>query len=217
MNMIHRTYFTQTAREIFLKTLHCTQPAAVAGMLTPLSPASGLNCPKAVLYMNYPAGAALALTWKPAICACVKKDGPLRLLFRPHIPAFTLRLMKLRLMRLPFPLFCYTAAGWHDDKFYVPAVRIEQDVRQESAGYDDAKIKSGTEHLLEAYPHNRLVKHLMENCCLTYNCPAARNLSLARWECPIPYITGLQCQLYRLHFVSAAGRNHSLYTRQAYL
>ncbi len=84
------------------------------------------------------------------------------------------------------PLFCYTAAGWHDDKFYVPAVRIEQDVRQESAGYDDAKITSGTQHLLEAYPHNRLVKHLMENCCLTYKCPAARNLSLSRWECPIP-------------------------------
>jgi len=84
------------------------------------------------------------------------------------------------------PLFCYTATGWHNEKFYVPAVRIEQDVRQESAGYDNAKIKSGTEHLLEAYPHNRLVKHLMENCCLTYNCPAARNLSLARWECPVP-------------------------------
>jgi len=84
------------------------------------------------------------------------------------------------------PLFCYTAAGWYNEKFYVPAVRIEQDVRQESAGYDNAKIKSGTLHLLEAYPHNRLVKHLMENCCLTYNCPAARNLSLARWECPVP-------------------------------
>ena len=84
------------------------------------------------------------------------------------------------------PLFCYTAAGWYNSTFYVPAVRIEQDVRQESAGYDNAKIKSGTEHLLQHYPHNRLVKHLMENCCLTYNCPAARNLSLARWECPVP-------------------------------
>ncbi len=84
------------------------------------------------------------------------------------------------------PLFCYTAAGWYSNQFYVPAVRIEQDIRQESAGYDDAKIKSGTADLLEAYPHNRLVKHLMQNCCLTYNCPAARNLSLARWECPIP-------------------------------
>jgi pyruvate-formate lyase-activating enzyme len=84
------------------------------------------------------------------------------------------------------PLFCYTAAAWFDDTFYVTAVRIEKDIRQECAGYDDKKIKSGTEHLLEAYPHNRLVKHLMENCCMTYNCPAARNFSLHRWECPIP-------------------------------
>ena len=84
------------------------------------------------------------------------------------------------------PLFCYTAAGWHNNQFYVTAVRIEQDIRQECAGYDDTKIKSGTQNLLETYPHNRLVKHLMENCCMTYNCPAARNFSLSRWECPVP-------------------------------
>src|SRR4051812_19182954 len=84
------------------------------------------------------------------------------------------------------PLFCYTAAGWYNDKFYVPAVRIEKDIRQECEGYDDNKIKQGAQHLLQAYPHNRLVKHLMENCCLTYHCPAARNFSLHRWECPVP-------------------------------
>ena len=84
------------------------------------------------------------------------------------------------------PLYCYTAAGWFDDKFYVPAVRIEQDIRQEAKGYDDQKIKEGVEHLLETYPHNRLVKHLAENCALTYHCPAARNYFLGRWECPIP-------------------------------
>lgn len=84
------------------------------------------------------------------------------------------------------PLFCYTAAGWLNDKTYVPAVRIEKDIRQENAGYNDQKIKQGTNHLLEAYPNNRLVKHLMENCCMTYNCPAARNFSLGRWECPVP-------------------------------
>lgn len=84
------------------------------------------------------------------------------------------------------PLFCYTAVGWQDNKFYVPAVRIEQDIRQECSGYDDEKIKIGARHLLQAYPHNRLVKHLMENCCMTYKCPAARNFSLGRWECPVP-------------------------------
>lgn len=84
------------------------------------------------------------------------------------------------------PLFCYTAAAWHNEKFYVTAVRIEQDIRQECAGYDADKIEVGTKSLLENYSNNRLVKHLMENCCMTYNCPAARNFSLGRWECPVP-------------------------------
>lgn len=84
------------------------------------------------------------------------------------------------------PLFCYTAAAWFEDRFYVPAVRIEQDIRQECSGYDDTQIQSGVEVLLHAYPHNRLVKHLAENCCLTYHCPAARNYFIGRWECPVP-------------------------------
>lgn len=84
------------------------------------------------------------------------------------------------------PLFCYTAAGWHNDVFYVPAIRIEQDIRQECAGFDDIKIQEGLAVSLNAYPNNRLVKHLVENCCLTYHCPAARNYFMGRWECPIP-------------------------------
>lgn len=84
------------------------------------------------------------------------------------------------------PLFCYTAVGWMNAKNYVPAVRIEKDIRQEAAGFDSDAIELGTAHLLKAYPENRLVKHLMENCCMTYHCPAARNFSLGRWECPVP-------------------------------
>ena len=84
------------------------------------------------------------------------------------------------------PLFCYVAAGWLDDKFYVPAVRIERDIRQEARGYDDAKVQHGVEVMMNAYPHNRLVKHLAENCALTYDCPAAKNYFMGRWECPIP-------------------------------
>jgi pyruvate-formate lyase-activating enzyme len=84
------------------------------------------------------------------------------------------------------PLFCYTAAGWYNNKTYVTALRIEQDIRQEYAGYDDDKIAKGSKWLIENYPNNRLVQHLMENCCNTYNCPAARNFALARWECPVP-------------------------------
>jgi MoaA/NifB/PqqE/SkfB family radical SAM enzyme len=84
------------------------------------------------------------------------------------------------------PLFCYTAVGWLDGKFYVPATRIEDDIRQESGGFDDKKVKQGVKTLVEAYPHNRLVQHLADNCALTYHCPAARNYFMGRWECPIP-------------------------------
>lgn len=84
------------------------------------------------------------------------------------------------------PLFCYTAAGWYNDKFFVPAVRIEKDVRQESEGFINEKIKDGVANYLSAYPHNRLVKHLADNCCNTYHCPAARNYFMGRWECPVP-------------------------------
>lgn len=84
------------------------------------------------------------------------------------------------------PLFCYTAVGWYDEKFFVPAMRIEQDIRQESAGFDIVKVEQGVSQMLKNYPHNRLVQHLANNCALTYHCPAARNYFIGRWECPIP-------------------------------
>lgn len=84
------------------------------------------------------------------------------------------------------PLFCYTAAGWTPDGFVVPAIRIERDIRQEAAGYDEAKWRAGVGRLTAAYPHNRLVQHLADTCALRYECPAARNFFLGRWECPIP-------------------------------
>lgn len=84
------------------------------------------------------------------------------------------------------PLFCYTAVGWQDEKFFVPAVRIEKDIRQERGGYHDQQIRQGVKDILQAFPHNRLLRHLSENCCLTYHCPAARNYFSGRWECPVP-------------------------------
>lgn len=84
------------------------------------------------------------------------------------------------------PLFCYTAAGWHNNKFFVPAVRVEKDIRQECESFDQKKVESGVTRIIKAYPHNRLVNHLATNCALTYHCPAARNYFLDRWECPVP-------------------------------
>lgn len=84
------------------------------------------------------------------------------------------------------PLFCYTAAGWYNEKFFVPAIRIESDIRQDCDGYSEKNVEGGVQQLSKIYPHNRLIKHLGETCALTYHCPAARNYFLGRWECPVP-------------------------------
>lgn len=84
------------------------------------------------------------------------------------------------------PLFCYTAVAWSQDRFYVPALRIEQDIRQDCDGYDAVKIEAGIEDMLVRYPQNRLVDHLANTCARTYTCPAARNYFMGRWECPVP-------------------------------
>lgn len=84
------------------------------------------------------------------------------------------------------PLFCYTAAGWYNEKFFVPAIRIESDIRQDCDGYNEKNVEGGVQQLSKIYPHNRLIKHLGETCALTYHCPAARNYFLGRWECPVP-------------------------------
>lgn len=110
------------------------------------------------------------------------------------------------------PLFCYTAAGWFNNEFFVPAIRIETDIRQESVGYDQDKIDAGISFLLNAYPNNRLVKHLMENCCQTYNCPAARNLALGRWECPVP--TSPACNANCIGCISFQPQEESIISTQ---
>jgi wyosine [tRNA(Phe)-imidazoG37] synthetase (radical SAM superfamily) len=84
------------------------------------------------------------------------------------------------------PLFCYTAVGWYEGGFYVTAVRIERDIRQECSGFDRSIVEHGVDVLRTRFPKNRIVAHLANNCALTYHCPAARNYFMGRWECPIP-------------------------------
>lgn len=110
------------------------------------------------------------------------------------------------------PLFCYTAVGWHNDVFYVPAVRIERDIRQEASGYDETKVQEGVRLLLRAYPHNRLVQHIANNCALTYHCPAARNYFLGRWECPIP--ASPACNANCIGCISFQPESETIYSAQ---
>ncbi|MBA3648140.1 MAG: radical SAM protein [Chitinophagales bacterium] len=84
------------------------------------------------------------------------------------------------------PLYAYTAIGWLDGKFYVPATRIDTDIRQEPKSFDQEKVEKSVTAWLTLFPENRLLAHIGNNCALTYRCPAARNFFLNRYEAPIP-------------------------------
>jgi wyosine [tRNA(Phe)-imidazoG37] synthetase (radical SAM superfamily) len=84
------------------------------------------------------------------------------------------------------PLYAYTAAGWRAGGFWVAGHRVDRDARQDPDRFDEERIEQGRLRLLHQFPGNRLVHHLMENCVRRYGCPAARNLALGRWECPVP-------------------------------
>ena len=88
------------------------------------------------------------------------------------------------------PLYCYTAVGWKANQFYVTAMRIDPDVRQDLSFFNLPLIENEARRLLKAFPENRLVRHLIENCVFRYGCPAARNFTLSRWECPLPSSPG---------------------------
>ncbi|MDA3970998.1 MAG: radical SAM protein [Desulfobulbaceae bacterium] len=87
------------------------------------------------------------------------------------------------------PLFAYTAIGWLDDQFWVCGFRSDQDQRQEFDKFSDKDIAEATNKQLSAYKNNRLIQHLGK-CCLTYGCPAAKNLFLGRFEAPLPTSPG---------------------------
>jgi pyruvate-formate lyase-activating enzyme len=84
------------------------------------------------------------------------------------------------------PLFCYTVVGWLDGKFWTTAVRIDPDERQDLENFDQEYIVKKTDERLALHKGNRLIEHLGNNCSKRYECPAARNFFLGRWECPIP-------------------------------
>jgi len=83
------------------------------------------------------------------------------------------------------PLFSYAAVGWHEGRFVVAAIRVDQDERQDVKHLDLEKVHENAHLWMKQYRHNRLIHHLAR-CALTYACPAARNFFLKRWEAPLP-------------------------------
>ena len=83
------------------------------------------------------------------------------------------------------PLFAYGAVGFAEGRFWVCAKQVDEDKRQVFCGIPRARIEKGAQEMLRDLPDNRLVRHLT-HCALTYGCPAARTLALARFEAPLP-------------------------------
>jgi len=109
------------------------------------------------------------------------------------------------------PLFAYSAVGWLNNKFYVPAIRIESDIRQDCEQFDQKKVISGAKKILKLKPENRLIKHL-SYCALEYFCPAARNYFLNRWEAPLP--TSPTCNSQCLGCISYQPKEHEISSTQ---
>ncbi|MCD4780325.1 MAG: radical SAM protein [Candidatus Omnitrophica bacterium] len=83
------------------------------------------------------------------------------------------------------PLFAYGAVVCYKEDFYVTAVRVDWERRQDPRYMDLGLMKKNIKAFLKSFPRNRLIKHL-ENCALVNCCPAAKNFFLQRYEGPLP-------------------------------
>ncbi|MEJ2719671.1 MAG: radical SAM protein [bacterium] len=88
------------------------------------------------------------------------------------------------------PLYAYTALGFANDRFYAAGTRVDRDRRQDPWRFDRAEVERGVAAVLGDLPDNRVARQL-EKCALTYNCRAAQNFFLGRYEAPLP--TSVAC------------------------
>ena len=103
------------------------------------------------------------------------------------------------------PLFAYGAVGFLNDEFYVCAKRVDASDRQRFAQVSRKKIAQNSRELLLTYPKNRLISHILNNCVARYDCPAARNFALGRFEAPLP--TSRTCNARCLGCISKQEKN----------
>ena len=89
----------------------------------------------------------------------------------------------------PLPLWAYSAVGFLNGQFRVPAFVVQYDHRWDPANFDDRDLLPRIDRASGAFPGNRLVAHLAR-CACDYHCFAAKNFFLGRWEMPLPVSRG---------------------------
>lgn len=108
------------------------------------------------------------------------------------------------------PLFAYGAVGYADGKFWICAKKVDTDARQKFSGIKKEIIAAKGAALLKDYPENRLINHIITNCAFTYDCPAARNFALGRYEAPLP--TSRTCNARCLGCISQKEADSPIFT-----
>ncbi len=102
------------------------------------------------------------------------------------------------------PLFSYGAVGWHRGKFRSAAILVDRERRQDLRLMKRQDVISGIHRKRKQMPSNRLRAHL-ENCALSYGCPAGKNFFLGRYEAPLP--TSNPCNARCLGCISFQNNN----------
>jgi pyruvate-formate lyase-activating enzyme len=87
------------------------------------------------------------------------------------------------------PMWAYTAVGFKDGQYRVPAFRIEYNHKWDPRNYDDRKLPSAVKRYRKRWSGGPLLDHLV-GCATDNHCFAAKNLFLGRWEAPLPVSRG---------------------------
>lgn len=99
---------------------------------------------------------------------------------RIYLPAYK------KNIKTPFlPLWSYTAVAWYKNKIHTTAVKVAWMKKADPELHNDEEVLEKVKVFREKFPENRLYRHL-EICALIYNCFAAKNVFLQRWEAPLP-------------------------------
>lgn len=99
---------------------------------------------------------------------------------RLYLPAYK------KIKNYTLPLFAYTAVGYMDGHFVVPALQVDDISKWDPANYDfSPAFEEQVDKFINANPANRIYNQLRK-CAVEYHCTAAKNVFYPRWECPIP-------------------------------
>ncbi len=87
------------------------------------------------------------------------------------------------------PLYAYAPMGFHKNRFWTTAVRVDPEPRQDPWLFDLDDIGRRVQARRATSPNNRLITQL-QRCAVEYGCRAAQNYFLGRFEAPLPLSEG---------------------------